>query len=306
MRLRLEASLWVAGVLAIGAGASACSSGLTPPEIAELYSPCAEGTRVGDFSLWVMASGADTGASVFNGRIWDHRSVSDYQRAVVSDGACSLMENDPPIPCTPACAGDDACYPDGTCAPNSITRSVGSVKLMGLLSGGVSMEPLTGGSIAYSSNPGDLPYPAAAPGAAISLVTSGGDYAPFRLAGRGVTPLLPRTGALAVTRNQALTIEWGAPSLPAATRLMAHIYLGGDGSLEGGGVPGAGHVVCDFPDTGSGTIPASLLDQLIDQGVGTAPLLSVQRLTVSSTQIGHGCVDFSVVTPGSQPIVVNP
>ena len=64
--------------------------------------------------------------------------------------------------------------------------------------------------------------------------------------------------------------------------------------------------MCNFPDTGTGTVPASLVNRLIDQGVGAAPMVRIKRATVSSTQITHGCVDFSVETSTSQPIVVNP
>jgi len=297
--------MWVAGALALGTGAPACSSASTTPEVGELYEPCAEGTRVGSFGLWTSPSG-DTGASVLNGAVWDHREVSDYQRPVVSDGACTLMESDPGIPCTPACTGSDGCYPDGTCGPASITHSVGTVTVTGLASGRFSIEPYTGDYKAYSSDPSDLPYPLAAPGAAISLRASGGDYAPFVLAGRGVTPLPQPTSPLAVVRDQPLALEWNAPSLPAPTRLLAHVYLGNTGILDGGGVPGAGTVVCNFPDTGTGIVPAALINRLIDQGVGAVPLINLQRATVSSTQLAHGCVDFSVVTPSHQLVVVTP
>jgi len=297
--------MWVAGTLALSGGAPACSSALTTSDVGELYDPCAEGTWVGSFGLWTSPAG-DTGASALNGAVWDHREVSDHQRPVVSDGACTLMESDPDIACTPACAGNDVCYADGTCAPGSITHSVGTVTLTGLASGQFSIEPYTGDYKAYASDAGDLPYPLAAPGAAIALRASGGDYAPFMLAGRGMTPLPQPTGPLAVARDQALVLAWNAPSLPAATRLLAYIYLGNDGVLDGGGVPGAGTVVCNFPDTGTGTVAASLINRLIDQGVGAAPSISLERTTVSSTQLAHGCVELTVLTPSHQSIVVTP
>jgi hypothetical protein len=286
MRLRLEAAMvamWVTGALVIGAGAPACSSDLTAPDGAELYSPCAEGTRVGSFGLWTWPT-SDSGASALEGAVFDHPEVSDLQRPVASDGACTLMELDPQIPCTPDCTGNDTCYPDGTCAPRSITHSVGTVTLTGLLSGRFSINPFVGDYMAYSSDAGDLPYPLAAPGAAISLRASGGDYAPFILTGRGVMPLPEPTGALAVVRDQALALEWSAPSVPAPTRLLVYIYLGNDGLLDRPGVPGAGTVTCNFPDTGTGTVPASLLNRLIDQGIGMAPVLTMERKTVSSTR----------------------
>ena len=306
MRLRLSVSMWgVMGALAIGAGAAACSSDMTVSDGGALYSPCAEGTQVGRFNLGVAASGADTGTAGFVGMVMDRPALSDFQRPVVSDGACTLMERDWGMPCTPACASDEVCYPDGTCAPTSIAHSVGTVTLTGLASGRSTFQPPTDGigAIVYAASPGDLPYPPAAPGAAISLDTSGGDYAPFTLAGQGVTPLQARTGALSVARDQPLTIDWGAPSLPAATRLIAFVILGSDSPFPDAGT---GYVMCNFPDTGTGTVPAALVNLLIDQGVGAAPSLSMQRATVSSTQITHGCVDFSVTTSTSQPIVVNP
>lgn len=271
-----------------------------------LYAPCSEGTQVGDFSLWLMATAMDStsGSSVFNGTVWDRPGFSDHQHPVMSEGACTLMELDPAISCTPACTGTDVCYTDGTCAPNTVSRSVGTVQLSGLAAP-VSFEPAAGDFMPYSSQPGQVPYPASAPGAPITLRASGGLYAPFTLAGSGLTPLWPRAGALTVTRDSALTFEWNAPDSAGRARVIAYINLGSNGGLEGGGIPGAGNIVCNFPDTGTGTVPMALLTQLIDQGVGSAPLLSIQRMTVSSTQLAGGCVAFSVVAPSSQPIVVD-
>jgi hypothetical protein len=50
-------------------------------------------------------------------------------------------------------------------------------------------------------------------------------------------------------------------------------------------------VLCDWPDTGSGEIPASLIDALIAQGVGF-PFLSIDRESVDSVKIEPGCVEF--------------
>jgi len=287
-----------------------CSGGgMTAEGGAVLYSPCAEGTEVGSFSIWVMEnpSNSNNGSSVFNGIVWDHAAVSDYRRPLAAEGQCILTMPEPAIACTPTCTGTDACYPDGTCAPNSISQGVGTVKISGLLNGARSFEPYEGDFRVYSSNPGDLPYPAAEPGAAISLRAAGGASAPFMLEGRGFTPLPARAGTqLTVARDQPLALAWDQPAAPVTTRLIAHLYLGGDGKLDGGGILGAGSITCTFPDTGAGTIPASLIGTLIDQGVNAAPLLQLQRETVSSTQIAHGCVSFSVATPSLQPIVVDP
>jgi len=56
---------------------------------------------------------------------------------------------------------------------------------------------------------------------------------------------------------------------------------------------------------GSGTVSASLVATLYAQGVGRQPLLALERSTVDSTHIAPGCVQFTVHSYASQPLVVN-
>jgi hypothetical protein len=138
----------------------------------------------------------------------------------------------------------------------------------------------------------------------ISLRAAGGSTAPFTLHGRGFAPLAQTGARLTVTRGQQLALAWERPSEPVTTRLLAHLVLARDeGRLEG---PNADFITCNLPDTGAGTIPALLLDLLIDHGVGTGPLLQLERVTVSSTQIAQGCVSFVVGTRSEHAVVVSP
>ena len=294
MRLRVVALVFLAG----------CSGGnlTTTLNGGVLYGPCAEETDVGGFSI--DFSGPSAGGSVFYGTVANRSLGSDYWRTLASEGACELITPDPAIACDPPCTGADGCYPDGTCAPDRITLDVGIVEISGLTSGSRSFEAYLGDYKAYESNPGDLPSPPAAPGAVISLRAAGGSSAPFTLDGRGFAPLSQTGAPLTVTPGQPLALAWEPPSEPVTTRLLVHLVLARDeGLLEG---PSADFITCNLPDNGAGTIPALLLDPLIDHGVGTGPLLQLERLTVSSTQIAQGCVSFVVRTRSEQAVVVSP
>jgi hypothetical protein len=302
MRLVVEAWGFVAVASVSAVVAAGCSSGLTPD--GQYGAQCAQTARAGGFVLWLTSAGMDStsGSAEIDGTVWDRPQPSFVPRTVVAaEGACALTEDDPGTSCTPSCAGDEVCTQDGTCV-NWVAHSVGTVQLTGL-DRPVSLEPPTSGFVTYSSGAGDVPYPGAAPGAAITLQTSGGDYAPFTLTAYGLTPLWQRAGALPVARDQPLTIEWNARSPQEPTRLVATVYLAGD-LTDGGNVPGNPEIVCTFPDTGTGTVPASLLTRLIDLGVGSAPALGLERMTVGSTQIAPGCVDFQVLSQSDQSIVV--
>ena len=276
-----------------GAGAASGSS----------FVACAPNTQVGAMLLAIQATSAAAGYTAFVATISDGVHAEPYQD-VGTSGACTLLADALPVVCMPACSGAQSCQPSGQCAPPPQTHSVGYIEIAGLANPFM-LPPFAGGNITYESEPGSEPFPPAAPGALLTLSTTGGDYAPFSLAGLGIAPLFPPAGSLAVARDQALALTWQSQGGPAQVRVTADVDLGNNAGLDMGRAPGTGIVRCEFSDSGSGTVPADLINTLLDQGVGTGPQVRLTRQTVDSTIIAPGCVEFTVASGITQPVTIN-
>ena len=283
------------GLVDAGGGAGAASG--------SSFVACAPDTQVGAMYLEIQAIGATGGYTAFGATISDGVSAEPYEN-VATSGACTLLAGAPPAVCTPACAGAQICQPPGQCAPPPQTHSVGYIEIRGLANPFM-LPPFDGGNITYESEPGSEPFPPAAPGTLLTLSTSGGDYAPFSLAGIGVAPLFPPAGALSLARDQALVLTWPSQGGPAQVRVTADIDLGNNAGLDMGRAAGTGMVRCEFFDSGSGAVPAELINTLLDQGLGTGPEVRITRQTVDSTMIAPGCVQFTVASSTTQPVTIN-
>ena len=282
MRLRAVALGLLAG----------CSSSPTTDD-----GSCAAGTWVGGFQINVMDS---TNASPdFQGSVQERYVLKNSWRTIMSDGSCELSELEPAMVCTPSCPVGDICSFDGTCV-HAPGRSVGTVRLTGWGSSPISFEPNIGElSTYYTSDPNLLDPvgaplgPAPAPGTALALNASGGDYTPFSLTGRMITPLAFRSdAALTVRRGQSLTLEWNPPDQPGQTQIFAIVNFGASG---------AGTTTCTFPDTGRGIVSAPLLpSSASDPSSAATYAVTLHRYTVTSTQIAPGCVSFSINSQADQ------
>jgi hypothetical protein len=137
-----------------------------------------------------------------------------------------------------------------------------------------------------------LPYPGFAEGADLRLVATGGDYEPFELRGWGISPFVPPTEAIIVTGGQPVTLVWNAPADPGPARVHARLNINNHGSTNN-------WIECDFADTGTAEIAASLVDALIARGASGFPSITLARRTASSTTITPGCVQL-LVTSGDE------
>jgi hypothetical protein len=124
------------------------------------------------------------------------------------------------------------------------------------------------------------------PDTSITAATSGGDYPPFSLEARGVEPLAFDGADLSVGHGRSLEVTWGPPTRPGAAHITAMVAL--QPSVSGP------MIECTFADTGAASIPASLLDRLLDLGINGYPLVRLTRRTVTSTNIAPGCVELDV------------
>jgi hypothetical protein len=173
-----------------------------------------------------------------------------------------------------------------------VPKSVGDVTFSGLVIPLVMTPTITGtASVVYSGLiPSDTAFPPYTVGTALGVTAVGGDYPAFMLSGRGIQPLSAEAGQnLDVAEDQPLTIRWVAPDVGAG-RIKLSMDIGHHGGV-------AAEVHCDdLPDTGSVTIPAPLITALMNKGTAGFPTVSLSRVSVDSTRVGPGCVEFLVAS----------
>jgi hypothetical protein len=198
-----------------------------------------------------------------------------------ADGTCRLLVHPT---CATACTEPTFGAPANRCAAAPTRKDVGTMSFHGLA---VPLE------LTFSWLPADYaqqtitdPFPPASPDAPITVATSGGAYAPFTLEARGVEPLVFDGANLTFGRGRSLDFTWTAPARPSAARIQAMVVLQPE-------VAGP-MIECMFPDTGAASVPASLLDPLLELGVNGRPHLYLSRRTVASTNIVPGCVELEV------------
>jgi hypothetical protein len=157
------------------------------------------------------------------------------------------------------------------------------------------MDPV-GSSKAYGpSGSVSISYPPTDPGAAVHLSAAGGDYAAFEIETRGIAPLEGFAGdALPLERDKPLELKWTASPDAQIEAVLEIAHHGG----------AKGKVICEAEDTGSLTIPATLVTQLIGLGVAGFPDVTLTRKSAGSTRIAPGRVEFVLFASSNRPIAI--
>lgn len=278
------------------AGASACGDPATGgTDFSVHYEPCAAGTQVGAFSLTIDGNVNTEGFSRFFGVVYD-QPLADADVVSARDGHCALMDAADLLQC------EDVDLPRGKCAAG-FSHSAGTVRLDGLVTPWV-VEPYEGAFKGYEGGVQDIHFPPAAPGSAIKLSTSGGDYQPFKLSARGISPLIPTLETVTLDANEPLSVTWSDPGQPGPARMIVSVYLANDVDRTLSPTPGSSHITCVFDDLGYATVPTALLTPLRQRGVGPYPIVVFERRTVDSEKMAAGCVELSVSSPAAQAIDV--
>lgn len=259
-----------------GSGGTQSSSG----DAASMpYEPCSAETSVGGFELVL-----DPEYTSLEGKVFDATDPRLVSTEVASEGGCRLV-TPPSLLCDPGCApSTEVCAPNNQCVPVPAGRSVGTVRVSGLVSP-VEMNP-NGATANYRA--AGLANPGFAPGADVRLSADGGEYSPFELRGWGIG-LLEVTSEITVTEGQPTVIQWTPPASASPAHVVATLDVNNHGSTEAS-------IQCDFEDTGQGQIPASLIDALIAQGTSGFPSITLTRRTASSASIEAGCVELDVMS----------
>ena len=270
-----------------GAGAGAGGAGV-PSEL--VFKPCPAATDIGGFSMTLISEAV--GAQL-SGKVKDSVAPSDVISLLAQEGACRI-EAVPNLTCGTMCANGTVCAGNNSCVPAPLAVSVGKINVTGLGSA-VSIDDKT---TAYYTAIAKTSFPPYVAGNSVGLTSTGGVYAPLSLAVRGIAPLQVPDQALMVAQDQPLTVTWTAAPETAGA---GNISITMDIAHHGGGVA---QLKCDWPDTGSGTVPATLITQLLAQGTAGFPIITFVRESVDSATVAAGCVDFKVLSSVEKMLMV--
>lgn len=268
-----------------GAGDSAAESTTTTATTSEptetggaptLRGACPPDNRVGGFTLAM-----EKDYTAFSGAVADGVVPITILEKVGEQDGCTLMRRNNPF-CDPPCQPGTTCDFDGACIAYPTNHSVGALELTGLSEGNRTVEPVMPTFDYFLT---DLTHPAFMPGAAIALAAAGGDYSAFTLRGEGVAMIEPAAAELVLRKDQPLTITWAPGDGAGRVRVELNIDQHGNTPVK---------LFCESDDTGTLTIPAALISQLIGFGISGFPSVQYYRQTVDSLDLPPGCVEFAV------------
>jgi hypothetical protein len=258
------------------------------------YKPCDQANRAGGFVVEMRSNAGSTPFTRVGGGVRNGINPADVWNELAKEGDCRLLVGRMLV-CTTPCAVGKVCAGSNMCVDEPLLQDMGTLTITGLVA------PVSVPFAAAQGYDGSLPtgsaFPPAAAEVAIALKTAGGKYPALSLAGRGVEPLQFAGTGIKVARNQPLAVTWTAPAKNKSTRVHMKLDIAHHGGI-------AARVDCDMADTGSASIPATLITQLMDRGLAGFPTLALTRQTVDSATIAPGCVEFAVTSEEARDIEV--
>ncbi|HEY8943707.1 MAG TPA: hypothetical protein VIM73_05570, partial [Polyangiaceae bacterium] len=189
------------------------------------------------------------------------------------------------------------CAVGDVCVPRPTNRSVGTVTMRGLATASgtneFTMDPV-GSSKAYGPSASvQIQYPPTEPGAEVRLSAAGGDFAPFEITTEGIGPIAGfPSDPVPLESGKPLALTWTAEAGSDIEVVLEIAHHGGQ----------KGKVICHAEDTGSLTIPATLVTELIGLGVAGFPDVSLTRKSVGVAMIAPGPVELAVFATVNRPV----
>jgi hypothetical protein len=273
----LLAALALGGACGGGAADDAvdAASGEEDARVAEITGPCPLNERVGVFEI----AHRELFSAVTSDGVADAVIPNTVLEKVHTEGSCTLLQKVNPF-CDPPCSVQQTCSNDDVCVPMPQTRSVGAVTVTGLLDQ-VHMEPNSVNG--YQKT--DVQHPPFEAGAEIALAAAGGDHEGFTLDGLGVAPIEVPDGNWVIEEGEPLAIAWTSAEGPGAIYVSFNVDQHGNSPVT---------LFCEYEDTGTATVPAGLIDRLLDYGVSGFATANIYRRTVDSVSTAQGCVELRV------------
>jgi hypothetical protein len=255
---------------------------------------------LGTFKIEVTAdeTGPTTGTTSVLGKVSSGATplVAAWEDAA-TEGSCRLEKPRYPL-CTPAC-GSAVCVEDDVCQAYPEAQNVGAVTLTGVqVTGGGASLALKETAKAYQPPPGTaFAYPPFAEGDAVALSAAGGDLPAFEVETTAVAPLWLTSEDLMLEEGKALELTWDG----AADSKASSIHVKLDISHHGGS---KGMIECDQADTGSLSIPAALVTELLGLGVAGFPTVKVTRAASANAKVGSGEVALVVASATERSVTI--
>lgn len=221
-------------------------------------------------------------------------SVKDHADPVMvplvqaaKDGDCALFK--PHVPFCATSCGQGVCVADDTCASYGTNQDVGAVTLTGVAKqAGAPPLTLTYVNKTYQPPADQTPaYPPFAEGDDIAVSATGGAYGPFSTHAKGIAPLALTGNVFTLEKNQSFTLTWAAAGAGATSTVHLRVDISHHGGLKG-------EIDCDAADSGSLTISAALVTQLLNLGYAGYPSFTFTRISVGSTLIAPGRVELEL------------
>jgi hypothetical protein len=245
-----------------------------------LRGPCPVEVQVGRFSVE-----AQTDFGVVHGSVFDGVVPTAIPLLVSQQGPCKVWQRRS-LTCTPACVGSTTCGESGTCIPYPLRLSVGKVTIAGLTRP-TAMAPLVPGNDYFDPDADNPPFTVGHP---IALTAEGAEgHRGFQLFGRGSAPLGAKP-TWTIEPGRDLKIAWAASATDQGTRVAVEL------SIDQHGLSPLS-LACEFEDTGTATIPAMIVDQLVASGASGFPNGGIFRRTADHVDVEQGCVELFVGSP---------
>jgi hypothetical protein len=250
--------------------------------------PCDFTSRVGRFSIEKQV---DFG--VVQGTVDEGVVPTSIPRIVSEIAGCKLLERRN-LACIPGCVGAETCGESGTCIPYPRQVSVGEVTISGLTKETI-MSPQQPGNSYFAPGADNPPYEVQSK--VVLSAEGAGDVGSFQLFGVGSEPLA-ESPRWVLERGADLTLTWAAPTSSVEATVLVELTIDQHGisplSLS-----------CELEDTGSATVPAAAVDQLINSGVSGFPNGRIIRRTADHIELGAGCVELVVGSPLAASVSVS-
>jgi hypothetical protein len=234
----------------------------------------------GTFEVELVPGFEGAGQAAILGRVRDGPSPANVIWELAgTEGDCELRT--PRIPfCDPGCDVSEVCVEDDVCEPYPDVIEVGTVTVDGVQTTDgqtrFSMDPV--GGYYQPAAAIDLVYPPFSEGDPVTFEAAGNETAaPFTMSVEGIGPIEVLSEAITLEDGQSVLVEW----TPAMRPELAVIHVDINISYHGGT---RGKLTCETADSGSLTLPGSLLDGLKELGVSGWPIIVFTRENTGTTE----------------------
>jgi hypothetical protein len=243
-----------------GSGGSTAASGGSGSSNSRLY---------GYFNLVLNPPVAETdtaGNTTVLGKLYDGPNPTPMAWQKKDEADDCELDTPNAVLCQPACGSSAVCVSTNDCVPYATAQTAGTVKLTGLGSTELSLDPRANN---YQLPAGtNLAYPPCSAGAKIALAADGGGHGSFLLEAECVAPI-EAPARVTLTKGQMLALRWTAGTT-AGARLHVLLDISQHGTSKG-------KIECDTDDDGMLDIPPKLVDALLDLGISGFPTVLLTR-----------------------------